>query len=234
MGENATRGDIISIAAAGRVRSVDKDGIVTYGQNVEVEYGTARGVDDAETDAVETLGKIAPLDIGPAPSWRNLRVPLDQIPVEANSIRLVVSDYDSKPDQWVAVTPPRVPKTQKLNDVVGSQAPVMLDWAVGLAFPCQRPFDHRVGIAEVPEYRILPDHSGALVTSAWQDHYGGGPLVVDRSAPDRADHSVVSRQRLGSRLGFDREVHTDRSEWSTCPRSTKRPFSAPGRGTRDR
>lgn len=105
-------------------------------------------------------------------------MPLDQIPVEANSIRLVVSDYDSKPDQWVAVTPPpRVPKTQKLNDVVGSQAPVMLDWAVGLAFPCQRPFDHRVGIAEVPpEYRILPDHSGALVTSAWQDHYGGGPL----------------------------------------------------------
>ncbi len=66
VGENATRGDIISIAAAGRVRSVDKDGIVTYGQNVEVEYGTARGVDDAETDAVETLGKIAPLDIGPA------------------------------------------------------------------------------------------------------------------------------------------------------------------------
>lgn len=175
VGENATRGDIISIATAGRVRSVDKDGIVTYGQNVEVEYGTARGVDDAETDAVETLGKIAPLDIGPAPSWRNLRVPLDQIPVEANSIRLVVSDYDSKADQWVAVTPPRVPKTQKLNDVVGSQAPVMLDWAVGLAFPCQRPFDHRVGIAEVPEYRILPDHSGALVTSAWQDHYGGGP-----------------------------------------------------------
>lgn len=171
LSDSGTRGDIISIAAAGRVRSVDTDGIVTYGQNVEVEYGTARGADD-----VEIGGRIAPLDIGPSPSWRNLRVPLDQIPVEANTIRLVVSDLDSKDDQWVAVTPPRVPQTQKLQDVVGSDAPVMLDWAVGLAFPCQRPFDHRVGVAEVPEYRILPDHSGALVTTAWQDHFGGGPL----------------------------------------------------------
>ncbi|NMM83334.1 arabinosyltransferase [Rhodococcus sp. SRB_17] len=171
LGENGTRGEIISIAAAGRVRSVDTDGIVTYGQNVEVEYGTAREADD-----MEILGRIAPIDIGPSPSWRNLRVPLDQIPIEANSVRLVVSDSDTKADQWVAVTPPRVPQTQKLQDVVGSQAPVMLDWAVGLAFPCQRPFDHRVGIAEIPEYRILPDHAGALVTTAWQDHFGGGPL----------------------------------------------------------
>ncbi len=146
-------------------------------------------------------------------------MPLDQIPVEANSIRLVVSDYDSKPDQWVAVTPPpRVPKTQKLNDVVGSQAPVMLDWAVGLAFPCQRPFDHRVGIAEVPpEYRILPDHSGALVTSAWQDHYGGGPLgwidllLTAQTIPSYLDNDWARD------WGFDREVHTDRSECSTCP-----------------
>ena len=183
MGENATRGDIISIAAAGRVRSVDKDGIVTYGQNVEVEYGTARGVDDAETDAVETLGKDPPLDIGPAPSWRNLRVPLDQIPVEANSIRLVVSDYDSKPDQWVAVTPPRVPKTQKLNDVVGSQAPVMLDWAVGLAFPCQRP------LRSSGRYRRGPRVSDpSRPFRRARDQCLAGPLRrwtvgVDRSAP---------------------------------------------------
>ncbi|MGC0364358.1 arabinosyltransferase C [Rhodococcus sp. 27YEA15] len=171
VGANATRGDIVSIAAAGRIRSVDKDGIVTYGQNVEVEYGTARG-----SEPVEVLGRLTPIDIGPTPSWRNLRVPLSDIPVEANSIRIVVATHDNNPDQWVAVTPPRVPKTEKLQDVVGSQTPVMLDWAVGLQFPCQRPFDHRVGIAEIPEYRILPDHSGALVTSAWQDHFGGGPL----------------------------------------------------------
>lgn len=168
---NGSRGDIISIATAGRIRSVDTDGITTYGQSVEVEYGTVQTGEDAEA-----AGRIAPIDIGPSPSWRNLRVPLDQLPIEANAVRLVVSDFDNNSDQWVAVTPPRVPQMQKLQDVVGSEAPVMLDWAVGLAFPCQRPFDHRVGIAEVPEYRILPDHAGALVTTAWQDHFGGGPL----------------------------------------------------------
>jgi arabinosyltransferase C len=53
---------------------------------------------------------------------------------------------------------------------------VLLDWSVGLAFPCQRPFDHANGVAEVPEYRILPDRVGADATNAWQDDIGGGPL----------------------------------------------------------
>ena len=49
-------------------------------------------------------------------------------------------------------------------------------WSVGLAFPCQRPFDHENGVAEVPEYRILPDRVGTDATNAWQDDIGGGPL----------------------------------------------------------
>ncbi|TQC43828.1 arabinosyltransferase [Rhodococcus sp. WS4] len=164
-------GDIVSIAAAGRIRSVDADGVVTYGQNLEVEYGTAQ-----PDGTVAAAGRVTPIDIGPAPSWRNLRVPLDSLPGNTDVIRLVASDSDSDPQQWLAVTPPRVPRTQTLNDVIGSEAPVMIDWAVGLAFPCQRPFDHRAGVAEVPEYRILPDRPGAIMTSLWQDRYGGGPL----------------------------------------------------------
>ncbi len=53
---------------------------------------------------------------------------------------------------------------------------MLLDWSVGLAFPCQRPFAHRDGVAEIPEYRILPDRVGAQATNAWQDAIGGGPL----------------------------------------------------------
>ena len=163
-------GDLIAIAAAGRIRSIDSDGIVTPGQSVEVEYGIREGAD------VRALGRVMPSDIGPAPSWRNLRVPLADLPAEADAIRIVVDDSDLAGNQWAAVTPPRVPKTESLNDVVGSDAPVLLDWAVGLAFPCQRPFDHRYGVAEVPEYRILPDRTGAESTNAWQDWIGGGPL----------------------------------------------------------
>lgn len=103
-------------------------------------------------------------------------MPLDQLPAEANTVRLVADDPDTDPGQWLAVTPPRVPTMQTLQTVVGSSDPVLLDWAVGLAFPCQRPFDHRYGVAEVPQWRVLPDRIGAESTNAWQDKFGGGPL----------------------------------------------------------
>src|SRR5690606_9738342 len=66
---------VLIITAAGRIRSIDADGVVTYGQDLTLEYGV-RGADGG----VEVLGSALPLDIGPAPSWRNLRVPLDQLP----------------------------------------------------------------------------------------------------------------------------------------------------------
>ncbi|MGX1804645.1 arabinosyltransferase domain-containing protein [Nocardia sp. NPDC055321] len=162
---------VLAITAAGRIRSVNKDGVETYGQDLFLEYGT-RAADGSVTDT----GRLRPIDIGPAPSWRNLRVPLDQIPVGANAVRLVANDVDITERQWLAVTPPRLPKLETLNSVVGEQAPVLEDWHVGLAFPCQRPFDHHDGVAEVPEWRILPDRTGSDASNAWQDDIGGGPL----------------------------------------------------------
>jgi arabinosyltransferase C len=167
----ATGGDLISIAAAGRIHSVNSDGVTTEGGRIELEYG-ARQPDGT----IDALGTVVPIDIGPAPSWRNLRVPLDHLPTEANTIRITAQDTDPDPDQWLAVTPPRVPQTHTLNDLVGSDTPTMVDWAVALQFPCQRPFDHHLGVAEIPEYRILPDRPAAVMTSLWQDHFGGGPL----------------------------------------------------------
>ncbi|OAK52003.1 arabinosyltransferase domain-containing protein [Rhodococcoides kyotonense] len=158
--------DFIAISAAGRIRSVDSDGIVASGQPLEVEYASGDQV----------LGRITPIDIGPQPSWRNLRVPLADIPRDADRIRLVATDSDISPDQWLAVTPPRIPRTTPLVDVIGPDVPVMLDWTVALGFPCQRPFGHKDGVAELPEYRILPDRSGAAAHSPVMDAYGGGPL----------------------------------------------------------
>ncbi|WP_371305291.1 arabinosyltransferase domain-containing protein [Rhodococcus zopfii] len=161
---------LLVVTAAGRVKYVDPDGVISPGQDVRLEFGRTGG------SGVEPVGAVAPVDIGPAPSWRNLRVPREQIPADADAVRLVVTDGDLAPDQWVAVTPPRMPRLETLNTVVGDQAPVLLDWSVGLAFPCQRPFDHRYGVAEVPDFRILPDRVGADATNGWQDHIGGGPL----------------------------------------------------------
>ncbi|EUA24823.1 mycobacterial cell wall arabinan synthesis family protein [Mycobacterium xenopi 3993] len=72
--------------------------------------------------------------------------------------------------------PPRMPRLRTLQDVVGSRDPVLLDWLVGLAFPCQRPFDHRNGVIEAPKWRILPDRFGAEANSPVMDNNGGGPL----------------------------------------------------------
>ncbi len=62
--------------------------------------------------------------------------------------------------------------------MVGSTDPVMLDWLVGLAFPCQRPFFHQYGVTEVPKWRILPDRFGAEANSPVMDYLGGGPLGI--------------------------------------------------------
>ncbi|QIS23880.1 arabinosyltransferase [Nocardia terpenica] len=162
---------VLVVTAAGRIRSVNKDGVVTYGQDLRVEFA-----DHAADGTVRPLGSFVPLDIGGAPSWRNMRVPLDRIPAQANAVRIVAAANDLTAKQWLAVTPPRLPRLATLDSVVGRTAPVLEDWHVGLAFPCQRPFDHRDGVAEVPRWRILPDRVGSDASNAWQDDIGGGPL----------------------------------------------------------
>ncbi|MFD3593332.1 arabinosyltransferase domain-containing protein [Nocardia sp. NPDC058640] len=166
------RGPLLALSVAGRIRTTDSDGIVHPGQELTIEYGTA----PADASDVAATGQIAPIDIGPAPVWRNLRVPLDQLPADANVVRLVAADRDLGPDQWLAVTPPRMPQTTTLGTLVGRQSPVLLDWAVGLHFPCQNQMPTYNGIATLPEYRILPDRNGATITNLWQGHDGGGPL----------------------------------------------------------
>ncbi|MGF6881633.1 arabinosyltransferase C [Nocardia sp. GAS34] len=162
---------VLVVTAAGRIQSVNKDGVLTYGQQLSVEFAH-RDADGAET----ALGSFMPLDIGGAPSWRDMRIPLDRIPAQTNAVRIVAVANDLTTRQWLAVTPPRLPRLATLDSVLGRRAPVLEDWHVGLAFPCQRPFDHKDGVAEAPDWRILPDRVGSDASNAWQDDIGGGPL----------------------------------------------------------
>ncbi|ANE02936.1 arabinosyltransferase domain-containing protein [Corynebacterium crudilactis] len=162
---------IIVVSAAGRIEHFDINGVHQSGQSVMLEYGHL-----GDNGSVENLGEAMMYDIGPEPSWRNLRYPLDQLPTEANVVRIVASDLNLDDDQWVALTPPRVPTLNSLHNVIGSDTPGLLDWAVGLQFPCQRTFDHYAGVAEIPEYRISPDHGGKSTLSPFQDWAGGGAM----------------------------------------------------------
>jgi arabinosyltransferase C len=103
---------------------------------------------------------------------------MSALPRSATQIRVVATDDDLAPQHWIAITPPRMPRLRTLQDVVGSRDPVLLDWLVGLAFPCQRPFDHRNGVIEAPKWRILPDRFGAEANSPVMDNNGGGPLGI--------------------------------------------------------
>ena len=84
-----------------------------------------------QTTNGEPAGGIGFADVGSAPAWRNLRAPLAAIPRDATQVRLVATDDDLNPQHWIALTPPRIPQLRTLQDVVGSQDPVLLDWLVG-------------------------------------------------------------------------------------------------------
>ena len=129
-------------------------------------------------DDGKVLGSAGFGDVGAPPAWRNLRLPLSAIPDNATQIRLSARDDDLAPSHWIALTPPRIPKLRTLQDVVGSDNPVLLDWLVGLAFPCQKPFGHNHGVIEVPKWRILPDRFGDEANSPVMDNVGGGPLGI--------------------------------------------------------
>ena len=162
---------LIAVAAAGRVQHRDADGIVKNGQTLELEYGQRE-----PNGEVTVMGTLQPLDPGPAPVWRDIRFLTDQLPPEANVVRIHAKDNDLTRRQWLAFTPPRLPQLETLNSFVGSDAPVLLDWVTGLQFPCQRPYDHWAGVAEVPQYRISPDHEARNVLQPWMDYAGGGAL----------------------------------------------------------
>ena len=163
---------IVVITAAGRILSFDDTGALQYGQGLLLEYGKRQ-----PDGSVTSEGTYVPRDVGPAPSWRNLRVPLDKIAPDADAVRIVADRRVLIGDQWLAFTPPRVPTLQTLNTFLGHTQPVLEDWAVGLQFPCQQPFGHRYGVATMPNYRILPDRPLAVSsTDTWQAEEFGGPL----------------------------------------------------------
>src|SRR5699024_6010765 len=93
---------LVTIAVAGTFAS---DSLV-------VEYAT-------DTEPYQPAGSVLPVDIGPAPAWRNLRVPMDSLPADVTAIRLVVRDLDPDPERWIAFTPPRIPQLVTMQDLAG-------------------------------------------------------------------------------------------------------------------
>ncbi|MCB0930063.1 MAG: arabinosyltransferase domain-containing protein [Mycobacterium sp.] len=165
---------LVVITAAGTITGDSVANGRTEGQAVQLEYART-GPDGAPVPA----GRVTPYDVGPTPSWRNLRYPRSAMPADATFVRVVADDRSLSQGDWVAVTPPRSPELRSVQEYIGKDQPVLMDWAVGLVFPCQRPMLHANGVTEIPKYRISPDYFAKLQsTDTWQDGMNGGLLGI--------------------------------------------------------
>ena len=168
---------LVTVAAAGAIWYYEEDGSFNYGQSLKLEWGLHRA-----DGSYQPLGQVQPIDIFAQKAWRNLRFPLAWAPPEANVARIVADDPNLSTDQWFAFTPPRVPVLETAQQLLGSQTPVLMDIATAANFPCQRPFSEHLGVAELPEYRILPNFKQVVVSSKqWQSAQGGGPFLFIQS-----------------------------------------------------
>ncbi|MGH3801547.1 MAG: arabinosyltransferase C-terminal domain-containing protein [Pseudonocardiaceae bacterium] len=111
------------------------------------------------------------------PGWRDYRLGLAGRPAAgADTVRLIATDADVTEEGWLAFSAPRVPVLSSMTDLVAPMPPVFLDWPVGFVHPCVRPFEIRNGIAEVPQYRLLPDALLADYSKNWSSGDAGGPI----------------------------------------------------------
>ena len=190
---------------------------------VELQYTRGTGSRDGDLVAAGSVGMIDP---GPSPSWRNLRIYRSSLPADATAIRVVAVDDNLATDSFMVFSPPRAPRVQTLQSYVGSRDPVQIDWTSGLAFPCQRPFDHRDGVAEVPKWRIMPGSDLSAAVSAWMDASGGGPLGWIEVTLDSTTVPSYLQDDIGRDWGalirytpYDESVEPARLELGTATRS---------------
>lgn len=164
---------LVTVAAAGAIWSYDEERNFNYGQSLKLQWGVHR-----PDGSYQALSEVQPIDVVPQKAWRNLRFPLAWAPQEANVARIVADDPNLSDGQWLAFTPPRVPVLETAQQFLGTQTPVLMDIATAANFPCQRPFAEHLGVAELPEYRILPNFKQVVVSSnQWQSAEDGGPFL---------------------------------------------------------
>ena len=97
-------------------------------------------------------------------------------------MRLSLQDNNLGEKQFIGITPPRAPRLQTLQAVVGSTAPTLIDFGVASHFPCQRPMGVSHGVAQVPQWRILGDYPLTNSQSkTWQAGVDGGLLGISEA-----------------------------------------------------
>ncbi len=215
---------LVTVAAAGAIWSYDEERNFNYGQSLKLQWGVHR-----PDGSYQALSEVQPIDVVPQKAWRNLRFPLEWAPPEANVARIVADDPNLSEGQWFGFTPPRVPVLETAQQFLGAQTPVLMDIATAANFPCQRPFAERLGIAELPEYRILPNFKQVVVSSnQWQSADDGGPFLFIQALLTTATIPTYLRddwyRDWGSIESYQRLVPESRAPAAVVDAGTMRVF----------
>ncbi len=89
--------------------------------------------------------------------WRTVTVAPADVPAGADRVRLQARDDRTDDDGWIALTGPRVVDVLPLSSWLAQRRPVLVDWAVALAWPCAGALPRVAdGVAQTP---------GAFVTT---------------------------------------------------------------------
>lgn len=198
---------LVTLSVAGPVAATGLNGVPREGRMLFLEAGhrSANG-------AVQPLGRLAPLDAWTNNNWRNLRFPTADLPRGANTVRVVIDDRVPSPDP-VVVTPPRMTPMKTLQEFLGRDTVVALDFMVAFAFPCQHQVRAVNGVFERPEYRISPDYLATINTSnTWQGWKTGGPLGVT----DAMYHEQIVPTYLKGKWAMDWGTLTKYTPWTAA------------------
>jgi arabinosyltransferase A len=221
---------LVTVAAAGAIWYYDEVHNFHYGQSLKLQWGVHR-----PDGSYRALDSVQPIDVFAQFAWRNLRFPLAWAPPEANVARIVADDPNLSDDQWFGFTPPRVPTLETAQQFLGSQTPIMMDIATAANFPCQRPFSQHLGVAELPQYRILPNVKQVVVSSnMWQSAQKGGPFLFIQALLRTATIPTYLRndwyRDWGSIERYDPVVPPDQAPVAHIEQGTKQVFgfSRPG------
>ena len=229
---------LLVTSVAGRIAHHDINGIEEEGTDLLLEYGQL-----LNDGSVKRLGEVEMLDQGEGPNWRNLRYPVADLPEDADVVRLVGEDTSLAEKDWLAVTPLRNPVLTPMNEAIDPETPGLLDWTVAFQYPCQRTFNHYAGVAEIPQFRVMPDAPGKEKLSGFQDFLGGGALATAEAVNYSYDvpgylrndwqrdwGSVAKYELRTDSVGvapveadIDHETHTRWGWWTPGPMKVRNP-----------
>ncbi|GAA1074759.1 arabinosyltransferase domain-containing protein [Tsukamurella spumae] len=205
LGAVTDRTPLITLSVAGSVAATGLNGIKRDGRTLYLEAGHR-----AANGTVQPLGRMIPIDAWTNNNWRNLRFPTADLPRGTDTVRVVIDDRVPSPDP-VVLTPPRLTPMKTVQEFLGRDTVVSLDFMVAFAFPCQHQVRAINGVFERPEYRISPDYLATINTSnTWQGWKTGGPLGVT----DAVYHEQVVPTYLRGKWAMDWGTLTRFTPWT--------------------